>query len=148
MARRTLAIAGMLLGLASVASAAASASAAVPGAAVPGAAVSGAAVPGARLAGWTAAAAGPAGRTAGEPDRPSVRAPDPASSGATQQLVIEAVLAPPAGTLGHRLRAYFQKPSTLVLLGVLVVCSLVLVVLRRRTTRPQPQRRNRTADEQ
>lgn len=53
-----------------------------------------------------------------------------------------------SGTLGHRLHTYFSKSSTLVLLGVLVVCSLVLVLLRRRANRPSERRRNRTADEQ
>jgi len=53
-----------------------------------------------------------------------------------------------SGTLGHRLRHYFSRSSTLVLLGVLVLCSLVLVLLRRRATRPHQRRRNRTADEQ
>jgi hypothetical protein len=52
------------------------------------------------------------------------------------------------GTLGHRLRVYFARASTIVLLVVLVLCSLVLVLLRRRATRSGDRRRSRTAGEQ
>jgi len=53
-----------------------------------------------------------------------------------------------SATLGHRLGVYFSRSSTIVLLAVLVLCSLVLVLLRRRATRPRKTRRNRTAGEQ
>jgi hypothetical protein len=80
--------------------------------------------------------------------RISVRVRVPQRAGAAAQAPL--ALAPPlaSGTLGHRLRTYFSKPSTLVLLGVLVLCSLVLVVLRRRANRPRRSQGHRTADEQ
>ena len=53
-----------------------------------------------------------------------------------------------SGTLGHRLRTYFERSSTIALLAVLVVCSLVLATLRRRAARPRDRGRNQPAGEQ
>jgi len=89
-----------------------------------------------------------AGAAQSAPPRPLVRGQNP-QRGPNAPGAGPAVAIPLAsGTLGHRLRTYFSKSSTLVLLGVLVVCSLVLVVLRRRANSPRQRRGNRTADEQ
>ena len=59
-----------------------------------------------------------------------------------------AVAAPPsAATLGHRLSRYFHRGSTIVLLGVLVVCSLLLVLLRQRAVRKASRARSPATDE-
>jgi D-alanyl-D-alanine carboxypeptidase (penicillin-binding protein 5/6) len=50
-----------------------------------------------------------------------------------------------AATLGQRLGDYFSRAVTLALLGGLVVCSLLLVVLRRRANRRREARVDRRA---
>ncbi len=76
-------------------------------------------------------------------------APDGLATSGAGTVVVSATVSPPlaSGTLGHRLRVYFSRPSTIVLLVVLVLCSLVLVLLRHRATRAGERRRNRTAGE-